>query len=200
MCVPYQCHANAMPMSWWCHANGKSESSAMPMPYPGQVGFVSAISSLCASCQCHAHARSMSRLFAISCAMSVQCQCHVNATSVPRQCHVMPHHCALMAHTILAVPYLKPNRGWASPCPTCISSTINHTEPCECNVRAMSVPCQCHFSAALSMPWQCHANAMSMPCQCNVKCHVNVMSSQCRCCSLNKTCMSENQHQGSMYI
>ena len=144
MCVPYQCHANAMPMSWWCHANAKSEPSAMPMPYPGQVGFVSAISSLCASCQCHAHARSqchvsLPSLVPCQCnanAMSMPRQCHVSARSMPCQCHVMPRHCALMAHTILAVPYLKPNRGWASPCPTCISNTINHTKPCECHVRA----------------------------------------------------------------
>ena len=141
---------------------------------------------------CHANAMSMP---CPQCHVIAMCQCHVSMPCLALRSdgsHASrdsEHHPCPMAHTILAVPYLKPNRGWASPCPTCISNTINHTEPCECHVRAMSVPCQCHFSAALSMPWQC-----------NVKCHVNAMSAQCRCCSRNKTCMSENQHQGSMYI
>ena len=145
-------------------------------------------------CQCHAHAWSQCHLSlpslvpchcnANAMPMPVPCQCHVNAmSSMP--CHRHVSYCALMAHTILVVPYLKPNRGWASPCPTCISNTINHTEPCECHVSAISV-----------LPCQCHGTAKPMPCQC----HVKAMTSQCRCCSRNKTCMSEKQHQGSMYI
>ena len=104
--MPRQCHANAMPVSWWCHANAMSEPSAMPMPYPCQVGPVSAISSLCASCQCHAHARSqchvsLPSLVPCQCnanAMSMPRQCHVSAMSMPCQCRVMPRHCADGSH------------------------------------------------------------------------------------------------------
>ena len=147
MSVPCVCHINAMPMPCQCHGGAMPMPSRNHLPCQCHIRAKSALSVPFHRYVCHVIAMpmlgqchvSLPSLVPCQCnanAMSMPRQCHVSARSMPCQCHVMPRHCALMAHTILAVPYLKPNRGWASPCPTCISNTINHTKPCECHVRA----------------------------------------------------------------
>ena len=105
MCVPYQCHVNAMAMPCQCHGG------AMPMPCRSHL-----------PCQCHIRAKSAlsvpfhryvrhvnampmlglnaTSLCHVLChvsAMPMPCQCHVSAMSMPCQCHAnarsMPSPC-----------------------------------------------------------------------------------------------------------